>query len=147
VEEVPPHDQQTGEIIEPGQPFIVIGATNVEMSEHEDPAEFVTALRKMASGTVDQIRSYVSRKTIFCKSTLPADTIRAWPGVEQLHEEFGRLQIVTHDAESILRQLLNGDAQVRDIEVRRAGLTEAFVEITNANQAANGNGGGQEKAR
>jgi len=36
---------------------------------------------------------------------------------------------------------------VRDIEVRRAGLTEAFVEITNANQAANGNGGGQEKAR
>lgn len=47
------HDAETGEIIEPGQPFIVIGATNVEMSDHEDPAEYVTALRKMASGTMD----------------------------------------------------------------------------------------------
>jgi ABC-2 type transport system ATP-binding protein len=127
---------------------IVLTTHNLE--EAEALADRVTVIahgKLVASGTVDQIRSYVSRKTIFCKSTLPADTIRAWPGVEQLHEEFGRLQIVTHDAESILRQLLNGDAQVRDIEVRRAGLTEAFVEITNANQAANGNGGGQEKAR
>jgi ABC-2 type transport system ATP-binding protein len=91
--------------------------------------------RVVASGTVDEIRGHVSRKSIFCKTTLDAAQIRAWPEVLEYLNDNGRQQIVTRDAESVLRRLLNADANVRDIELRRAGLAEAFAEITSANQA------------
>ncbi len=41
---------------------------------------------------------------------------------------------MTRDAEAVLRRLLGADAQVSDIEVRRAGLAEAFAEITSGKQ-------------
>ena len=84
----------------------------------------------VASGTVDEIRAHVSRKSILCRTSVPAGTMRAWPEVLQLSEDSGRTQIVTRDAEAVLRRLLAADAEVRDIEVRRAGLAEAFAEIT-----------------
>jgi ABC-2 type transport system ATP-binding protein len=97
----------------------------------------VTRGRLVAGGTVDQIRAHVSRKTILCKTSLGSDVIRAWPEVSQLIEDNGRTQIVTRDAESVLRRLLGADAGVVDIEVRRAGLAEAFAEITSANASEN----------
>jgi ABC-2 type transport system ATP-binding protein len=115
------------------------------LEEAEALADRVAVLdhgKLVASGTVDEIRSYVTRKTVLCKTSLATDVIRAWPEVEQLQHASGRLQIITRDAEAVLRRLLNGDAQVRDIEVLRAGLAEAFAEITSS-----GNGNGQEKAR
>ena len=87
--------------------------------------------RLVANGTVDEIRSHVSRKSVFCKSALDTATIRSWPEVGELSEVSGRKHIVTRDAEAVLRHLLDGDANVRDIEVRRAGLAEAFTELTN----------------
>ena len=88
--------------------------------------------RLVAGGTVDEIRAHVSRKSVYCKSTLDVDAIRAWPEVIELLNTSGRQQIVTHDAEAVLRRLLNADANVRDIEVLRAGLAEAFSELTSA---------------
>ena len=88
----------------------------------------------VASGTVDDIRAHVSRKSVWCRSTLEPATIRAWPEVIQLTEESGRQLIVTREAEAVLRRLLSADANVRDIEVKRAGLAEAFAEITSANR-------------
>jgi ABC-2 type transport system ATP-binding protein len=96
----------------------------------------VTRGKLVAGGTVDEIRAHVSRKNILCRSSLTAGAIRAWPEVLQLNEDSGRLQIVTRDAEVVLRRLLNEDTQVRDIEVRRAGLAEAFAELTNSNPAS-----------
>lgn len=109
--------------------------TTHHLDEAEALADRVAVLARgklVQSGTVDQIRDYVSSKTVFCRSTIAQEAIRAWPEVEQLQETSGRLQIATRDAEAVLRRLLNGDAQVRDIEVRRAGLAEAFAEITSA---------------
>jgi ABC-2 type transport system ATP-binding protein len=56
--------------------------------------------------------------------------MRAWPGVLELDSNAGRINIVTHDAETVLRRLLGADPDVRDVEVKRAGLAEAFAEIT-----------------
>ena len=67
-----------------------------------------------------------------CRSSLPRQTIESWPEVLQFSEQAGRQQIVTRDAEVVLRRLLGADAEVRDIEVIRAGLAEAFAEITNS---------------
>jgi ABC-2 type transport system ATP-binding protein len=84
----------------------------------------------VAGGTVDEIRNYVSRKSVTFRSALPVEQMRAWPGVLDLESNAGRICIVTQDAELVLRRLLGADPDVRDVEVRRAGLAEAFAEIT-----------------
>lgn len=119
--------------------------TTHQMEEAEALADRVAVIvrgKLVAGGTVDEIRAIVSRKTISFRSALSVETMRGWPEVEDLQEKSGRQHIVTHDAESVLRKLLNGDAQVRDIEVKGAGLTEAFTEIVSQS-----NGSKTEKAQ
>ena len=77
---------------------------------------------QVAAGTVDEIRAVVSRRNVTCRTSLSVAAIRAWPEIEQLSEDAGTIHIVTQDAEKVLRRLLDADAGVRDIEVRRAGL-------------------------
>ena len=91
--------------------------------------------RLVAGGTVDEIRARVSNKSILCRTGLSAGELSSWPEVLQLSEESGRQCIVTQDAEAVLRRLLAADAAVSDIEVKRAGLAEAFTEITSSNSA------------
>jgi len=108
------------------------------LEEAEALADRVAVLahgRLVAGGTVDEIRAHVSRKTITCRSSLANGDMKAWPEVLQMSEESGRQSFVTLDAEALLRRLLHADANVRDIEVKRAGLAEAFAEITSANQS------------
>jgi len=94
--------------------------------------------RVVAQGSVDEIRAHVSRKNVSYRSTLPRQTIEAWPEVLQWSEQSGRQQVVTRDAEALLRRLLAADAELSDVEVRRAGLAEAFAEITASAQSGNG---------
>lgn len=117
------------------------GCSIVLTTHHLEEAEalanrvaVMTHGKLVASGTVDDIRAHVSRKSILCRTSVPIGTMRAWPEVLQVSEDSGRIQIVTRDAEGALRLLLAADAGVRDIEVRRAGLAEAFAEITANNQ-------------
>jgi ABC-2 type transport system ATP-binding protein len=44
--------------------------------------------------------------------------------------EGGRLRITAIDAEAVVLRLLTSDDRVRDLEVRQAGLAEAFSELT-----------------
>jgi ABC-type multidrug transport system ATPase subunit len=95
-----------------------------------DRVAVLAAGRLVACGSLDQIRSVVSRKQISCSTALTEDQIRTWPNVVAVHGEGGRLQITVVDGEDVLRRLLASDQSIRDVEVRRAGLAEAFIEIT-----------------
>ena len=86
--------------------------------------------RLVAMGTVDDIRSVVSRKRISCLTTLTANEVAAWANVTAATREGARLQIVARDADDVVRRLLAADGTLRDLEVQRAGLAEAFTEIT-----------------
>jgi ABC-2 type transport system ATP-binding protein len=90
----------------------------------------------VTSGTVDEIRAHVSRKQVSFVSSLSADTIRGWPEVLSVAVERDRVQITTRAAEPLLQRLFREDPSLGDIEVRRAGLAEAFTELTNENQEA-----------
>ena len=90
----------------------------------------------VSTGTVDEIRASVSRKQVSLVSRLSADDVRAWPDVLSVSIERNRLQITTRAAEPLLQRLFREDPQLSDIEVRRAGLAEAFTELTNGNQEA-----------
>ena len=98
----------------------------------------VTHGRLVAGGTVDEVRAHVTRKHILCRTTLPLEILRSWPEVQEVSGDSDRRQIYTREAESVLRKLLAADADIRDIEVKRAGLAEAFAEITSSNTAGAG---------
>ncbi|HEX7831456.1 MAG TPA: acyltransferase family protein [Thermoanaerobaculia bacterium] len=103
------------------------------LEEAEALADRVAVLasgRLIATGTVAQIRSLVSRKEITCSTSMSVEDVRAWPEVVAATRDTERLRITVVDAEDVLRRLLASDASVRDIEVRQAGLAEAFAELT-----------------
>jgi ABC-2 type transport system ATP-binding protein len=120
---------------------VTIVLTTHYIEEAEALADRVAVMahgKLVAGGTVDEIRNHVSRKNVMFRSSLPLEQMRAWPEVLGLESNSGRLCIVTQDAESVLRRLLGADAGVRDVEVRRAGLAEAFAEITSQGTASEG---------
>ena len=86
--------------------------------------------RLIASGTVADVRALVWRKQITCTSALDVDDVRSWPGVVSATCDAERLQITVMDAEDVVRRLLTADAGLRHLEIRQAGLAEAFTELT-----------------
>ncbi len=103
------------------------------LEEAEALADRVAVLAKgrlIASGSVDEMRALVARKRIRCTTTLTPDQVRSWPGVTSASLDGAYLQMVATDADAVVRRLLATDAHARDLEVQRAGLAEAFTELT-----------------
>jgi ABC-2 type transport system ATP-binding protein len=103
------------------------------LEEAERLADRVVVLsegRVLTSGTVAQIRSVVDRKRITCTTLVSAHDVADWPGVVAASNDRGRLHVTTADAEGIVRRLLAADMGLGELEVRRAGLAEAFAELT-----------------
>ena len=103
------------------------------LEEAEALADRVCVLaggRIVAEGSVAAIRARVSQRRIRCISSLASRTILCWPHVRSVTQDGEHIEIVTDVAESVVRKLLDADAGLSELEIRRAGLAEAFVEIT-----------------
>jgi ABC-type multidrug transport system ATPase subunit/peptidoglycan/LPS O-acetylase OafA/YrhL len=103
------------------------------LEEAEALADRITVITKgrvIASGTVDDMRAMVARRQISCETALTPDEVRTWPGVVDAQRTDDRLQITATDAEGVVRRLLAADAALFRLEVRQAGLNEAFNELT-----------------
>ncbi len=103
------------------------------LDEAEALANRVVVLAKgrvIASGSVDEIRSVVSRTHISCASELSAADVRGWPSVLEASGDARKLTITAADGESVVRRLLAADPGLRQLEVRQAALAEAFTELT-----------------
>jgi ABC-2 type transport system ATP-binding protein len=72
----------------------------------------------------------VVRKHISCSTSLSIEQVRTWPDVESATRDHQGLHITAGNAESVVRELLAADESLQDLEVRRAGLAEAFTELT-----------------
>jgi ABC-type multidrug transport system ATPase subunit/peptidoglycan/LPS O-acetylase OafA/YrhL len=86
--------------------------------------------RVIASGSVDEMRALVARRQVSCESALDAEAVKSWPGVLEARRNGARLHLVATDAEAVVRRLLSEDPALRRLEVREAGLNEAFNELT-----------------
>jgi ABC-type multidrug transport system ATPase subunit len=103
------------------------------LEEAEALADRIAVIAKgrvIASGSVDDMRALVACRQISCDSQLPLAEVRAWPGVVDAQRTANRLQITATDAEGVVRRLLAADATLGRLEVRQAGLNEAFNELT-----------------
>jgi ABC-type multidrug transport system ATPase subunit len=95
-----------------------------------DRVAVVAKGRVIASGSVDDMRALVALRQINCESSLTCNEVRSWPGVVEVALEGQKLRITATDAEGVVRRLLASDARLARLEVRQAGLNEAFNELT-----------------
>lgn len=86
--------------------------------------------RVIASGSVDEMRALVSRRHIRCETTVAAKEVRGWPGVIDVSTDQAQLHIVATDAETVVRGLLAADPKLSRLEVKQAGLNDAFNALT-----------------
>ena len=95
-----------------------------------DRVVVVNGGRVVAQGSVAQIRARVSQRRVRCVSALDAAAVAAWPDVIAATRDGARLEIVAAAVEAVVYRLLSGDPTLSELEVTRAGLADAFVEIT-----------------
>jgi ABC-2 type transport system ATP-binding protein len=117
---------------------LVYAGTSIVLTTHyleeaDALADRVAVLAKgrtVATGTVSEIRSLVVRKRIRCRTALSPDLVGTWPDVQSVSSDRNGLHITASNAENVARRLLAADEDLQDLEVQRAGLAEAFTELT-----------------
>jgi ABC-type multidrug transport system ATPase subunit len=103
------------------------------LEEAEALADRVVVLAKgrtIAAGTVNDLRALVGHKRIACATFLTPELVAAWPGVQTVSRDRGRLVITANNADLIVKRLVVADADFQELEVHSAGLAEAFTELT-----------------
>jgi ABC-2 type transport system ATP-binding protein len=111
----------------------VIFATHYleEADAYADRIILMARGRVVADGPATEIKAMAGSRTI--RATLPgADvaSLSALPGVNSADTRGEAVVLSCSDSDSALRELLRRFPGARDIEVRGAGLEEAFLELT-----------------
>ena len=100
----------------------------------------------ISEGSVDALRARIAFKRVWCSTRLPLAQVAAWPEVAEARVEGDRLCLSTEYPELLVRRLLGEDTGLSALEVRAAGLAEAFTELTRDNDIARGTRALQEAA-
>ncbi|HET6434674.1 MAG TPA: ABC transporter ATP-binding protein [Xanthomonadaceae bacterium] len=109
------------------------------LEEAEALADRVCVLARgavVSEGSVDALRARIARKRVQCATRLPLAEVAAWPDVAEAGVTHGRLWLATAQPEAVVRRLLERDPALAALEVRAAGLAEAFTELTRDAAAA-----------
>jgi ABC-2 type transport system ATP-binding protein len=104
-----------------------------EADAYADRAVLMASGRIVADGSTTEIKSMVGTRTI--RATLPdvpAEELERLPGVTRAERRGESVALACIDSDAAIRALLDRYRQARDIEIRGAGLEEAFLELTGA---------------
>ncbi len=112
------------------------------LNEADALADRILVLDKgaiVAEGTPAEIKARATGKQIRCTSRLSLEEVRRIPGVLGVKADRNVFELQVDVAEPVVRELLQRDAWLADLEVTNAGLEEAFLALTqNGNANANG---------
>jgi ABC-2 type transport system ATP-binding protein len=86
--------------------------------------------RLLAEGTPAQIKARVSGRTVRCRTVLDTAALERLPGVRTVRREGDDVEIFAAEAERLVAALLAADPALTGLEVRGAGLEEAFLALT-----------------
>jgi ABC-type multidrug transport system ATPase subunit len=103
------------------------------LEEAEALADRVAVLAKgklVALGSVNEVRARVAHTQLSCITRLAAECVGGWPGVVSASRDGERLRLTVCDADTVVRRLAQEDPNFRELEISRAGLAEAFTEMT-----------------
>jgi ABC-2 type transport system ATP-binding protein len=84
----------------------------------------------IAEGTPEEIKTQTGGKRIRCTTSLSLDAVLRIPGVTEVRQDRGAVEIRAREAESVVRALLARDASLSGLEITSAGLEEAFLALT-----------------
>ena len=84
----------------------------------------------ISEGSVEALRARIALKRVWCATKLPLAEVAAWPEVAEARSDGERLCLSTDHVELRVRRLLAQDDSLSALEVRAAGLAEAFTELT-----------------
>jgi ABC-2 type transport system ATP-binding protein len=91
--------------------------------------------RVIADGSPASIKQQAAGRQIRCRTRLSEAALRLLPGVQRVALDADQAVLMTADSDRTLRALLAADDSAADIEIRSAGLEEAFLALTAADQA------------
>ena len=103
------------------------------LNEADALADRILVLRHgaiVAEGTPAEIKARTIGKQVRFSSQLPLDEVRAIPGVLIAIADRQKFELQVQAAEPVVRELLNRDSWLSDLEVTSAGLEEAFLALT-----------------
>jgi len=103
------------------------------LNEADALADRILVLNKgaiVAEGTPAEIKARAIGKQIRCASRLSLDEVRQIPGVLSAKSDRNTFEIQVYAAEPVVRELLQRDDWLSDLEVTNAGLEEAFLALT-----------------
>jgi ABC-2 type transport system ATP-binding protein len=84
----------------------------------------------IAEGTPAEIKARAMGKQIRCTSRLALEQIQQIPGVITVKADRNAFELQVNAAEPVVRELLQRDSWLADLEVTNAGLEEAFLALT-----------------
>ena len=109
------------------------------LEEAEALADHVVVMqagRTLAEGSVAQIRERVLQRRIRCHTQMDERDIAEWAGVRHVQRDGNVVEIQAEPVEPVVARLLAEDPRLSALEVHRAGLADAFLEITRKAEAA-----------
>jgi ABC-2 type transport system ATP-binding protein len=86
--------------------------------------------RVVADAAPAGMKSLAAARRIRCVTSLQLERIEAMEDVHSVRRDGAATEILTNDAESVSRVLLNLDLSLTGLEVTGAGLEEAFLALT-----------------
>jgi ABC-2 type transport system ATP-binding protein len=86
--------------------------------------------RIISEGSVDALRARIALKRVWCATSLSLEHVASWDEVAEARVDGARLCLSTEYPELLVRRLLSADLHLSALEVRAAGLAEAFTELT-----------------
>ena len=112
------------------------------LNEADALADRILVLDKgnlIAEGTPSEIKMRAMGKQIRCTSRLSLEEMRQIPGVLGVKADRNAFELQVTVAEPVVRELLQRDPWLGDLEVTNAGLEEAFLALTqNGNSETKG---------
>src|SRR5271169_5814109 len=111
------------------------------LNEADALADRILVLDKgsiVAEGTPAEIKARAMGKQIRCTSRLSLEEVQQIPGVLSAKADRNAFELQVNAAEPVVRELLQRDSWLGDLEVTNAGLEEAFLALTNNNADTNG---------
>jgi ABC-2 type transport system ATP-binding protein len=84
----------------------------------------------VADDAPQAIKARVASRRVRCVTSLPAAAIEAIAGVASVRRDGASVEILSSDAERVLKQLFARDPGLSGLEVSGAGLEEAFLNLT-----------------
>jgi ABC-2 type transport system ATP-binding protein len=99
-----------------------------EAEEYADRVVLMRSGRIVADGSVAQVRSAVSGRTL--RAVVPGATDLTLPGVRSAERRGDQITLTCTDSDAAVRALLARYPQAHDIEITALGLEDAFLALT-----------------